>query len=77
LAESIVLGQDALVSFQKSVASAATELRDFGGLFSSEETKRVLEQAEKSRQAQPRDIKAWRARDHPDWLEVDTKISAT
>ncbi|KAK6073659.1 hypothetical protein SCUP234_06125 [Seiridium cupressi] len=67
--------QDTLASLQKSVASAATELRDFRTVYTSEETKTVLEQAKKSRQAQPRGIKAWRARDHPDWLDQDEDTS--
>ncbi|KAI4591558.1 hypothetical protein KJ359_013189 [Pestalotiopsis sp. 9143b] len=69
------ISHDALNTLQKSVASAGAELRDFRNLYHSEDTKKVLEHAQKSRQAQPKDIKAWRARDHPDWLEVQEKSS--
>lgn len=71
-----VTEQDALASLQKSVASAAAELQNFKTLYNSDDTQKVFEQATKSRQAQPKDIKSWRARDHPDWLELSEKSSA-
>ncbi|ETS86029.1 hypothetical protein PFICI_04054 [Pestalotiopsis fici W106-1] len=69
--------QDALNTLQKSVAGASTEIEDFRSLYKSEDTKKVFDQAQKSRQVQPKDIKAWRARDHPDWLDVKEKASST
>lgn len=65
--------RDALASFQSSVANAAAELRDFRALYTSDESKKVLEQARKSREAQPKNIKPWRARDHPDWLDLEDR----
>ncbi|KAI1851381.1 hypothetical protein JX265_000385 [Neoarthrinium moseri] len=65
--------QDALTSFQTSIASAATELRDFRTLYTSDESKKVFDQAKKSRQAEPKGIKPWRARDHPGWLDSEEK----
>lgn len=69
--------QDAINTLQKSVASASTEIKDFRTLYKSEETTKIFEQAQKSRQAQPKDINVWRARDHPDWLDVNEKTSST
>ncbi|KAI0128681.1 hypothetical protein BJ170DRAFT_682466 [Xylariales sp. AK1849] len=66
--------QDVLVSFQTAMASAATEIQNFRTLYTSEESQRVLEQARKSREAQPKGIKPWRARDHPDWLDLEEQI---
>jgi hypothetical protein len=66
--------RDALVAFQASVANASAELRDFRTLYTNEESKTVLEQARKSREAQPKGIKPWRARDHPDWLDWEEKV---
>ncbi|KAI1393146.1 uncharacterized protein F4822DRAFT_1494 [Hypoxylon trugodes] len=60
--------------FVKSVAAANTQIKDFGTLYNSEESKKVLEQAKKSREANPKGIKPWRARDHPDWLEIDQEV---
>lgn len=68
--------QDAFASLHKSVASATAELQDFRALYTSDETKKILEQAAKSREAQPENIKTWRARDHPDWLESKKMSSA-
>ncbi|KAI1456672.1 hypothetical protein F4805DRAFT_458461 [Annulohypoxylon moriforme] len=57
-------------SFVKAVANAQAEIKDFGTLYNSEETRKVLEQAKKSRDANPKGIKPWRAKDHPDWLDL-------
>ncbi|KAI0880754.1 uncharacterized protein GGS22DRAFT_79756 [Annulohypoxylon maeteangense] len=57
-------------TFLKSVVTADAEIKDFGTLYNSEETKKVLDQAKKSRDANPKGIKPWRAKDHPDWLDV-------
>jgi hypothetical protein len=73
----IIAAQDAINTLQKSVASASTEIKDFRTLYKSEETTKIFEQAQKSRQAQPKDINVWRARDHPDWLDVNEKTSST
>ncbi|ORY68566.1 uncharacterized protein BCR38DRAFT_423640 [Pseudomassariella vexata] len=57
-------------NFATVVLNTTTELRDFKTLYTNEESKRVLEQARKSREAQPKNIKPWRASDHPDWLDM-------
>ncbi|KAI1642490.1 hypothetical protein F4815DRAFT_476586 [Daldinia loculata] len=56
--------------FVKSVVAASTQIKDFNALYNSEESKRVLDQAKKSRDANPKGIKPWRAKDHPDWLDL-------
>ncbi|XDG00401.1 hypothetical protein ABKA04_000016 [Annulohypoxylon sp. FPYF3050] len=56
--------------FVKSVVAASTQIKDFGTLYNSEESRKVLDQARKSRDANPKGIKPWRAKDHPDWLDL-------
>ncbi|KAF3064971.1 hypothetical protein GL218_01795 [Daldinia childiae] len=56
--------------FVKSVGAASTQIKDFNTLYNSEESKRVLDQAKRSRDANPKGIKPWRAKDHPDWLDL-------
>ncbi|KAI1206625.1 uncharacterized protein F4807DRAFT_463570 [Annulohypoxylon truncatum] len=56
-------------SFMKSVHAASAQIKDFDELYNSEETKKVMDQAKKSRDANPKGIKPWRAKDHPDWLD--------
>ncbi|RYO74488.1 hypothetical protein DL766_000476 [Monosporascus sp. MC13-8B] len=56
----------------KSVQAARSEIKDFGDLYNSDESQRVLSQAKKSREANPRDIKPWRAKDDPHWFDLDT-----
>ncbi|KAK6949806.1 hypothetical protein Daesc_008127 [Daldinia eschscholtzii] len=56
--------------FVKSVAAASAQIKDFNTLYNSEESKRVLDQAKKSRDSNPKGIKPWRAKDHPDWLDL-------
>jgi hypothetical protein len=46
------------------------EISTFKTLYTNDESKEVLEKAKKSREAEPKGIKPWRARDHPDWLEL-------
>ncbi|KAI0834516.1 hypothetical protein F5Y06DRAFT_278850 [Hypoxylon sp. FL0890] len=58
-------------ALMKSVAAANAQIKDFGTLYNSEESKKVLEQAKKSRDANPKGIRPWRAKDHPDWLDLD------
>ncbi|GAP88869.1 hypothetical protein SAMD00023353_1700690 [Rosellinia necatrix] len=50
--------------------SAGAEIQDFRTLYSSEETKKVLEKAKKSRAANPKGIKTWLYEDHSDWADV-------
>ncbi|RYP12693.1 hypothetical protein DL765_007193 [Monosporascus sp. GIB2] len=56
----------------KSVQAARSEIKDFGDLYNSDASQRVLSQAKKSREANPRDIKPWRAKDDPHWFDLDT-----
>ncbi|KAI1093244.1 hypothetical protein F5B19DRAFT_491576 [Rostrohypoxylon terebratum] len=56
--------------FVKSVVAASAQIKDFSTLYNSEESKKVLDQAKKSRDANPKGIKPWRAKDHPDWLDL-------
>ncbi|KAI1328441.1 hypothetical protein F5Y16DRAFT_369048 [Xylariaceae sp. FL0255] len=48
---------------------AKTELDEFKALYTSEESKKIMEQAKKSRDANPKGIKPWRYKDHPDWWD--------
>ncbi|KAI1423569.1 hypothetical protein F5Y12DRAFT_756789 [Xylaria sp. FL1777] len=57
----------ALVNHMKS---AGIEIQDFATLYTSEENKKVLEKARKSRAANPKGIKTWLYKDHPDWADV-------
>ncbi|CAJ2506726.1 Uu.00g079120.m01.CDS01 [Anthostomella pinea] len=52
-----------------SMKSASTEIKDFGALYTNEQSKKVLEQAKKSRDANPKGIRPWRARDHPNLMD--------
>ncbi|TGJ82030.1 hypothetical protein E0Z10_g6745 [Xylaria hypoxylon] len=61
----VVFGQ--LVNHMKS---AGTEIQDFATLYTSEENKKVLDKARKSRAANPKGIKTWLYKDHPDWADV-------
>ncbi|KAJ8106662.1 hypothetical protein ONZ43_g6987 [Nemania bipapillata] len=56
-----------LVGHMKSIG---TEIQDFATLYTSEESKKVLEKAKKSREANPKGIKTWFYEDHPDWADV-------
>ncbi|KAI2470486.1 hypothetical protein F4781DRAFT_390343 [Annulohypoxylon bovei var. microspora] len=56
--------------FKKSMTTANAQIKEFGTLYNSEESKKVLDQAKKSRDANPKGIKPWRAKDHPDWLDL-------
>ncbi|KAI0480902.1 hypothetical protein GGR56DRAFT_628071 [Xylariaceae sp. FL0804] len=56
-------------SFTDSVTTARDEIKGFGALYQGEKSRTILEQARKSREANPKGIKPWRARDHPGWLD--------
>lgn len=58
--------------FSDTTRTANQEVLEFKKLMAEDETQKVLEQARKSRMANPNDIKPWRAMDHPDWLKRDT-----
>lgn len=55
----------------RSVHAAHSEIKDFGDLYNSEESKKALNQAKKSRETNPKDIKPWRAKDDPHWYDMD------
>lgn len=65
------LDEEMYVAFSKSVGTASRELSDFKALYQGNESRQVLEQANKSRVADPNNIKPWKPKDHPDWLELD------
>ncbi|KAI1122554.1 hypothetical protein F5Y10DRAFT_253898 [Nemania abortiva] len=56
-----------LVNHLKSTSS---EIQDFTALYTNEESKRVLEKARKSREANPKGIKTRPYEDNPDWADV-------
>ncbi|KAI1114599.1 hypothetical protein F5Y14DRAFT_413905 [Nemania sp. NC0429] len=47
-----------------------TEIQDFEALYTSKESKKVLQKASTSREANPRGIKPWLYQDHADWADV-------
>ncbi|KAJ2972907.1 hypothetical protein NUW58_g9079 [Xylaria curta] len=53
--------------------SAGSEIQDFAALYTSEESKKVLEKAKKSHAANPKGIKTWFYHDHPDWANVTSQ----
>ncbi|KAH7393431.1 hypothetical protein BKA64DRAFT_87637 [Cadophora sp. MPI-SDFR-AT-0126] len=57
--------------FSKSANTANQEVQEFRRLMTSEDSKKVMEQARKSRAENPKGIKPWKASDHPDWLKRD------
>ncbi|KAI0597557.1 hypothetical protein F4775DRAFT_559664 [Biscogniauxia sp. FL1348] len=56
--------------FNSVIESSQAEIKDFAALYKSEESKKILDQAKKSREANPKGIKPWRFKDHPDWLKA-------
>ncbi|KAI1373049.1 hypothetical protein F4677DRAFT_430882 [Hypoxylon crocopeplum] len=54
----------------KSFDAARNQIKDFSSLYNNEESKKALDQAKKSRDADPKGIRPWRAKDHPDWLDI-------
>lgn len=65
------IADDMYARFLKTIGVAGNQIKDFSVLYNSEESKKVLDQAKKSHDANPKGIKPWRARDHPDWLDLD------
>ncbi|KAI0015427.1 hypothetical protein F4780DRAFT_763986 [Xylariomycetidae sp. FL0641] len=63
--------EDAYEATLKSISAANNELKDFATLYTNEQSKKVLEQARKSREANPMGIRPWRAKDHPNWMDID------
>ncbi|OIW34102.1 hypothetical protein CONLIGDRAFT_569981 [Coniochaeta ligniaria NRRL 30616] len=54
-------------SFKKSVADAHKEIADIRAALTSEESKKLLDEANASRLAKPKGIRPWRATDDPNW----------
>ncbi|KAI0166202.1 hypothetical protein GGR57DRAFT_445848 [Xylariaceae sp. FL1272] len=63
--------EQVLATVKAHVQAAGNEIEDFRALYTNEESKKVLEQARKSREANPKGIKPWRYKDHPDWWDSD------
>ncbi|XXH04343.1 Translation initiation factor 3 subunit c [Hypoxylon texense] len=68
---SSVSSDEMYARFLKSIGVAGGQIKDFSALYNSEESKKVLNQAKRSRDANPMGIKPWRAKDHPNWLDLD------
>lgn len=60
--------------FSGSASTANKEVQEFRQLMLDEESKKVLEQARKSRAENPQGIKPWLVTEHPDWLTRETTI---
>lgn len=57
-----------LQNFSTSANDAKQEVQRFRELMTDEQSKKILEQAKKSRAEKLQGIKIWRATQHPDWL---------
>lgn len=60
-------------AFVKAANDAQSSITDFTGLMQEEQTKAILAQALKSEQEDPKGIKPWRYKDHPDWFDLNGK----
>lgn len=58
--------------FSASASTANKEVQEFKRLMADEDSKKVLEQARKSRAEKPQGIKPWFVTEHPDWLTRET-----
>ncbi|KAI1809815.1 hypothetical protein GGS20DRAFT_570310 [Poronia punctata] len=54
----------------KVMRNTGTEIQEFTALYTNEETKKVLEQAKKSRKANPKGIKPWYETYDPAWPDT-------
>ncbi|KAK0723032.1 hypothetical protein B0T26DRAFT_245907 [Lasiosphaeria miniovina] len=54
-------------AFLESVDATDKEIASFKTAISSDETKKLIQKANKSRQANPKGLKPWRPRDDPQW----------
>jgi hypothetical protein len=63
--------EEALQRFQAEIVKSNNQLDEFRKLYTSEESRKIFEYARKSRDADPKGIKPWRASDHPDWCFPD------
>ncbi|KAK1769067.1 hypothetical protein QBC33DRAFT_513311 [Phialemonium atrogriseum] len=64
--------EELFASFVKSVTETSKELADFKEAMMSEESRKVFEQANQSRKANPKGIRPWRAVEDPDWTTIKT-----
>lgn len=62
--------------FAKAGKTANQEVLQFQNLWHDEDTRSIMEQANKSRADNPKGIKPWKVKDHPDWLTRDTLESS-
>ncbi|PBP16747.1 hypothetical protein BUE80_DR012601 [Diplocarpon rosae] len=58
--------------FSDSANFANQEVQEFRRLMTDEKSVEVMEQARRSRAANPRGIKPWRVTEHSDWLTRDS-----
>ncbi|PBP17570.1 hypothetical protein BUE80_DR011685 [Diplocarpon rosae] len=58
--------------FSDSANIANQEVQEFRRLMTDQKSVEVMEQARKSRAANPKGIKPWRVTEHPDWLTRDS-----
>lgn len=58
--------------FSVSASTANKEVQEFRRLMVDEESKKVMEQARKSRSENPQGIRPWLVTEHPDWLTRET-----
>ncbi|KAI0378660.1 hypothetical protein F5Y04DRAFT_261292 [Hypomontagnella monticulosa] len=65
-----VTAEELYEAFKTSMVTASAQINEFNSLYNSEESKKALDHAKKSRDANPKGIKPWRAKDHPDWLDL-------
>lgn len=59
-----------MLTFKNSVAGARKEITDFKSVLTSEESKKLFDDANVSRQAKPKGLRPWRASDDPNWTTI-------
>jgi hypothetical protein len=62
--------EETFKAFKTAAEGAVNDVKDFTKLMQDEESRKVFEQAQKSEQTDPSDIKTWRHKDNPDWFST-------
>ncbi|KAL1878825.1 hypothetical protein VTK73DRAFT_7478 [Phialemonium thermophilum] len=57
-------------SLKHAVLETKGDLDEFRDAFTNEESRKIFDQANESRKANPKGIRPWRALDNPDWTAV-------
>ena len=60
-------------SFRSAVGEGSKDISEAKAALTSEESKKMLEQADGSRTTDPKGIRPWRATDYPKWTTAGNK----